>query len=489
MEGKPFAVIETDGHSGDAGTKTRIEAFLYCVAEDRQTGNRRAPANDFAELQLKPMTLTDTRADETMLVPGLGPGSEVAAAAFRGLGLKAEVMPAPDAGMLKLGRRYTSGKECVPVCLALGSLLGRLEPEKATRNRFVLLMPSSRGPCRFGTYSLLHQVLLEQLGWRDRVRIFSPSDTNYFAGTPPGFPGLFLSGVVASDLLLAALLDVRPAETQPGAAAAVYQHYLGELIALMKQEVEKHPSRKDVIWQVASGRLFGIARLLRDAVGEFRRVRRNVDLPTVAIVGEIYVRLNPFANDFLIERLEQQGIRVRLAPFCEWMEYADYLAGHLGRQQGLSDRFRSTMQQRIMSIASGILSGGMGSDLHVPVSDSMSAAGPYLSSDLWGEAVLTLGYSVAEWQKGEIDGVVNVGPLECMPTKIAEAQFFHVAEQYKALILTIPLNGDPLDPQALENFTFEVLDRHRHRARRTKTANLKVRPGAADPRPPSERRA
>ena len=31
MEHKPFAIIETDGHTGDAGTKTRLEAFLYCV--------------------------------------------------------------------------------------------------------------------------------------------------------------------------------------------------------------------------------------------------------------------------------------------------------------------------------------------------------------------------------------------------------------------------------------------------------------------------
>ncbi len=44
MEGKPFAIIETDGHSGDAGTKTRIEAFLHCVREDLPTRGRRAGA-------------------------------------------------------------------------------------------------------------------------------------------------------------------------------------------------------------------------------------------------------------------------------------------------------------------------------------------------------------------------------------------------------------------------------------------------------------
>ena len=42
MAGKPFAVIETDGHSGDAGTRTRVEAFLHCVEEDRQRGWQKA---------------------------------------------------------------------------------------------------------------------------------------------------------------------------------------------------------------------------------------------------------------------------------------------------------------------------------------------------------------------------------------------------------------------------------------------------------------
>ena len=37
MDGKPFAIIETDGHSGDAGTKTRVEAFLE-VLQNRTQG-------------------------------------------------------------------------------------------------------------------------------------------------------------------------------------------------------------------------------------------------------------------------------------------------------------------------------------------------------------------------------------------------------------------------------------------------------------------
>jgi hypothetical protein len=43
-----------------------------------------------------------------------------------------------------------------------------------------------------------------------------------------------------------------------------------------------------------------------------------------------------------------------------------------------------------------------------------------------------------------------------MPNKIAEAQLFHVAEREGLLALTLPVNGDSLDDEVLDNFAFEV---------------------------------
>jgi len=463
MEGKPFAVIETDGHSGDAGTKTRIEAFLYCVTEDLERLDNVKPANDFVQLQIKPMGLPDVRRDERFLVAGLGPGSAVIVAAFHGLGLQAEVLPEPDAPMLKLGRRYTSGKECAPMILTLGSLLGRLECEKGTCNRFVLLMPSTRGPCRFGVYNLLNRITLKRLGWEDRVRIYSPEDSDYFAQAPAGFSGLLSSSVVTSDLLLASLLEARPSEIRPGIASAVYERYMKELTALVQREAAKKPTLKDVVWQVFSRRLFGLSRLLKEATREFARLRGESDLPTVALVGEIYVRLNAFANDSIINKLEKQGIRIRLAPFCEWLEYTEHIARLTKGVHGFSKLLEKRMWDRILNILFDIFSSGMSCPSHTPVPVSLDAASLYLRKELRGEAVLTLGYALSEWRSNQIDGVVNVGPLECMPTKIAEAQFFHVAEQEKALVLTLPVNGDPINPQVIEDFAFEVHARHQLR--------------------------
>ena len=69
-----------------------------------------------------------------------------------------------------------------------------------------------------------------------------------------------------------------------------------------------------------------------------------------------------------------------------------------------------------------------------------------------------------------IDGVVSVGPLECMPNKIAEAQFFHAAEEEGLVSLTLSLNGDPIDPEVLDNFAFEVHQRFKRRVTAPSTA-------------------
>ncbi len=68
------------------------------------------------------------------------------------------------------------------------------------------------------------------------------------------------------------------------------------------------------------------------------------------------------------------------------------------------------------------------------------------------------------WRAGQIDAVVNLGPLECMPSKVAESQFFHVAKDMNLPSLTLALNGDPLNTETLDNFASEVLERFQQKA-------------------------
>ena len=480
MAGKPFAIVETDGHSGDAGTKTRVEAFLHCVEQDRQSHGAVTPAHDFREVQTETVSLKTILAQrEKLLIPWMGTGSEVLAASFRGMNIPAESLPQPDRVSAKTGRRHTSGKECLPAILTLGSLVNRLE-QAGPNDKFAYFMASTCGPCRFGVYNLLNQIVLQRLGWQDRVRIWSPRDTGYFDELPSGFAMLVFAGFMAADLLQEALLDVLPVETKTGAVREIYQRSLAKLLSLLEQRAPASRSASHSLWQVTSGRLFGIRDLLTRTAKEFTNVRGTTDLPTILVVGEIYVRCVPFANDSVIEKLQQHGFRAQLAPLHEWLEYCDHLQRRQTPWHALGQHLSDRIQDRISHAASQAMDTAMGWPGRPGSAKLLAASKPYMRDNLEGEAVLTLGNPLVAWRRGRIDGVLSVGPHECMPNKIAESQFFHITEDEGLPALTLSLNGEPLDPEALDSFAFEVHSRYKQKSRMAQTASTRagsIRPG------------
>ncbi|HEY3452584.1 MAG TPA: acyl-CoA dehydratase activase-related protein [Myxococcales bacterium] len=469
MEGKPFAVIETDGHSGDAGTKTRVEAFLHCVAEDLSAG-RTKPAQDLKTLAEKTALLDEIKASgEILVIPRMGPGAEAVAAAMRGLGIACEALAMPDRETMRMGRRYTSGKECVPMTVTLGSMLQRVASEPDKTKRFAFAMPKAYGPCRFGVYNILHKIVFQRLGLEDRVRIWSPSFQNYFAGLPDGFPALIMVAFMGSDLLLEAHYDARVVEKRPGLAREIFDRYHAELMEVLEEGGRGDMSAAEALVQVASGRLFGVLDLLSRAAEEFAAAKQDRDVPAVMMVGEIYVRNDPFANDFVADKLAARGIRVRFAPFNEWIEYADYINFKNGERTGLSPHISSFTRAVIQSLCYSVMAQRLGWPHRTTVQQSLAASNPYVREEFQGESVLTVGGPVHEWREGLIDGVISVGPLECLPNKISENQFAHIAEKEGLLSLTLSLNGDPIAPEALENFVFEVHARYAKKPKPEKT--------------------
>ncbi len=61
--------------------------------------------------------------------------------------------------------------------------------------------------------------------------------------------------------------------------------------------------------------------------------------------------------------------------------------------------------------------------------------------------------------------MVIVGPHECMPCKIAEAQYGEAAERRKLPYVSIGFNGDPMDEEALDRFAYDVHEAFVHATR------------------------
>jgi predicted nucleotide-binding protein (sugar kinase/HSP70/actin superfamily) len=298
-------------------------------------------------------------------------------------------------------------------------------------------------------------------------------------------------GFVAHDLLQAMLFDVRPVEAEPGLGNAIFERYFTELIARMdrtKPGTALHAAAELV------GGMWGTRSLLARAAREFARAKHpHRRVPRVAVVGEIYVRLDPFANDFLVDKLEARGLGVRFAPFIEWLEYTAHLGAERVRDgrmvpgdHPVKSRLVDLVQRVTLHVLYGICRRALGWPARSTVAATLHASRPYLHHDLRGEATLTLGGPLHEFRQGLVEGAVMVGPHECMPCKLAEAQFGKVVEEHDLPYLSLAVNGDPIDPEVLDRFAYDIRERFLGRGTSRRSLPLKLGDSAGPTRPAHE---
>ncbi|MFW6356608.1 MAG: acyl-CoA dehydratase activase [Spirochaetota bacterium] len=404
LRAKPYLQLEVDEHSADAGMITRIEAFL-----DSLRGSRRArSAEDEPNYALRSagVHVASSQRDRVLYIPHMTDASEVLAAASRSCGMNARALPMQDERDLELGRRYTSSRECFPMICTTGSFLRKcFEPEfdPAATSFF---MPNHSGPCRFGQYNKLLDVILRRLGFED-INIVAPSNEDSYAGFSNGRPLRFrlavIRGIVAVDLLRKFLQERRPYEAISGDVVAVYRRSLDRVVDCVE----------------AGGN--GIVDLLRSIAGEFNAIpmREVPRRPLVGIVGEIYMRDNSFCNGHLVERLEELGAETIMAPVREWITYSSYRWGRDARWKGRRlDVLRSRIQEFFQHAITDRLADGVRDAVEmerdVEVEGMLELCDPYVHHDYDGDPALAFG--AAAWlARQRVSGIVNILPFTCMP--------------------------------------------------------------------------
>ncbi len=77
----------------------------------------------------------------------MGDSAYAVAAAFRHCGQDAKVLPISDEETLRWGRKYTSGRECLPCIITAGDMLKKVTECGFEPNKAAFFMPSTSGPC------------------------------------------------------------------------------------------------------------------------------------------------------------------------------------------------------------------------------------------------------------------------------------------------------------------------------------------------------
>ncbi len=410
MMGKPYLHLEVDEHSADAGAITRCEAFFDSLEN--------VDGAQYAARERKSVARLNGH-DRKLFIPWMCDHAYAMSAAFRHYGVDAEVLPKTDMASLEIGRRYSTGKECIPYTLVAGDVLKKALEKGFDATNATFFVPSTHGPCRLGQYQGALRIQLDKLGHFDAQLMTPSAEGNYggLHGVGRNFKRMTWRGIVAVDVLQKLLHETRPYETVKGASDKAYEEALG----IVTKSVER--GAKDIFKRMHDVRdIFG-------AVPVDRGVRR----PVIGIVGEIYVRLHSYSNGNIIRRVEEMGGEAWIAPFGEWFFYC-------------TDRFiaKSKRDGRFMDVVWGTLFNTVKhadekklvepfKDVLLnwnepPTPEVLEASAPYIDASLEGEACLSVGKAIDYVQKG-CSGIINLLPFGCMPGTVVSAVSKRVREE------------------------------------------------------------
>jgi predicted CoA-substrate-specific enzyme activase len=397
MGSKPFLQLEIDEHSADAGVVTRLEAFLdslksYKPGKSPEVLDVIEHGNGF---------------NRKIFIPWMSDHVVGFAAAMEACGADAEPLPEPDQESLKWGKRFTSGKECFPCQVTMGDMVRKLKEPTFDPDRSAFFMPSAGGPCRFGQYHLLQREVLDRLGFRN-VPIFSPNSENSYADFPfitGDFKRMAWSAVVATDLMFKILHRFKPYAVDKQQCDGLYRSYLYRLASAIKR-------RED------------LDQVLFSALSDFRGLQKDgvERKPVIAVIGEIFLRLNRFSNNFLVDRLEELGAEVWLAPMSEWIFYTNFTYKLRSKKSRdfrtfLGEFVRDRIQKGVEKKLAHVLLPYVPIAHEAAVEELIEMAQPFVDVSLSGEAILSIGKAIDYFQRGAA-GVVNTLPFNCMPGTI-----------------------------------------------------------------------
>jgi len=448
MGQKPSLTLELDSHTADAGLDTRIDAFLDIVAAYRQLGTsekNRAGQSKFAIAATtlekgvsavvtssgEKVSLTDPRV--TLLVPSMGKlGSEAIAAVFRGTGVNAIAHPPSDESVLKTGRANTSCKECLPLILTTGTLLNYIQHQRQPNEVVVYLMATGTGPCRFGQYYIFIEDLIRRLEIPD-VAIFVLTSENSYLGLDKHLERKTWWAVVVSDIMedIRAMLLTTALDT--GKALDQFENQWQAVIKALEKGTFKRLAHQ-------------LKSTARD-LGDIPLKKPAGEVPTISLTGEIFVRRDGLSRQYLTERLAQKGFATVCTPVAEWVFYSEYLVDNGLIDQGMPfmDKIRFKIRKRVMAadeqhLRALLSRSGLVNSPPIDIPHIVENAKPYISRDLTGEAVLTIGGSLSDIATHAC-GVIAIGPFGCMPNRLSEA-IMHETMRREKKLASKPINRD-----------------------------------------------
>ncbi len=218
---------------------------------------------------------------------------------LRVAGYDAENLPLSDEDSCEWGLKYANNEVCYPATLIVGDIIKAFKSGKYLPSRSVVTITQTGGQCRASNYLPLIKKALTDAGYSD-VPVVSLTLGGEIENNQPGFKvnwlkmlPIALRAVLYTDCISKFYYASVVREKEPGAAKRLTDLYLKTACSLIE-----------------TGRSKDLFSYLSLAATEFNRICKTEERPKIGVVGEIYLKFNPFAQKNIVDWLIEQKIEV-----------------------------------------------------------------------------------------------------------------------------------------------------------------------------------
>ena len=310
--GKMYTLIKIDEINNLGAVRIRIRSLLASMNKRLKNKELQKGNGDY-EIRKKIFT-KDMKEDYTILIPQMAPiHFELLEAAVRASGYKVELLRECTSHTVETGLKYVNNDACYPSILVTGQMIEALESGKYDLNKTALIMSQTGGGCRATNYIGFISKALKDAGFENvPVISFNVVGMEKMPGFKITLPLIerLLKMVVYADLLQKMLTKNRAYEVNKGESQKLFDEWMDKCKKLLEKSTMKEFKQS-----------------IYDIVNDFEKIELDTSVikPKVGIVGEVLIKYHPFGNNFIANKLEDEGAEVILPDF---MGFIKFIATH-----------------------------------------------------------------------------------------------------------------------------------------------------------------
>lgn len=309
---KVYTLLKIDEITNLGAVKIRIRSLLASM-------NEKEKSKDSCSSYTTPETEAETeraiftkemKKTHKILIPQMAPFHfHFLETALNIAGYNTEILSNESKNVAEEGLKYIHNDACYPSILVVGQFIDALKSGKYDLDKVALIISQTGGGCRATNYiSFLRKALKDNNLEHIPVISFNISGLE----KNPGFklnPRIlkdFLHGILYGDLLMRLVYKTRPYERVEGETNKIYQKWIDYLKNSIKSVENKKTFDKNV----------------KEIIKDFESIEiHDVKKPKVGIVGEILVKFQPLANNYLVDFLEKEGAEVSVPELYDFFLY------------------------------------------------------------------------------------------------------------------------------------------------------------------------